>query len=142
MLFVSLSCIAQPDKGHKNQGAGKFEKLESYTIKGRTVSYYRIPADLSREELVKTARKICDVESDKRLIVELILIDDISGLAKYINYAKRASNGDSHAMPPKVWTDKHIIANAQKTMNDGWMLYESNGYVEIVYLEPKLPEKK
>ncbi|MEP6787803.1 MAG: hypothetical protein ABJB40_05185, partial [Acidobacteriota bacterium] len=103
MLGVSLTCTAQTDKGHKNQGTKGFEKLESYTIRNRTVSYYRIPAGLSREELVKTARKICDSESDKRLIVVLIMVDEVSGLAKYINYARRASGGDTHAKPPKLW---------------------------------------
>ena len=51
VLGVFLSCTAQTNKGHKNQGAGTFEKLDGYTIRGRTVSYYRIPADLSREGL-------------------------------------------------------------------------------------------
>ena len=142
MLGVVLSCTAQTDKGHKDLGAKGFEKVETYTIRGRTVSYYRIPADLSREELVKTARKICDIESPGRLTaVFLILIDDVSGLARYVNWAKRASNGDTKAKPPKIWADKHIIANAQNTMNGGWMLYESNGYKEIAYLEPKTEKK-
>ncbi len=142
VLGVILSCTAQTNKGHKNQGAGTFEKLDGYTIMGRTVSYYRIPADLSREGLVEISRKICDSESDGRLIVQLILIDDDSGLARYVKWAKRASDGDTKAKPPKIWVDKHIIANAQKTMSGGWMLYETNGYKEIVYLAPKVPEKK
>ena len=142
MLGVFLSCPAQSDKGRKNQGAKEFEKLESYTIRNQTVSYYRISPDLSREELIKTARKICDKESDGRFIVVLILIDDNSGLASYISYAKRLSHGDMRAKPPKIWVDKHLIANAQKTIGGGWMLSESDGSKEIVYLEPKLPEKK
>ena len=136
LLGGFLSCTAQ---SQKDQDAKKFKRLDSYTVGSRTVSYYKIPAHLSREELVKMARKICDSESDGRLIVYLIFIDDVSGLRKYVTWAKRASNGDTHAKPPKVWVDKHLIANAQKTMNGGWMLYESNGYKEIVYLEPKTP---
>ncbi len=141
LLGAFLSCTAQ---SHKGQDAKKFKKLESYTIGSRTVSYYKIAAHLSREELVKTAGKICDSESPggRVVAITLIFIDDVSGLRKYITWAKRASNGDDRAKPPKVWTEKHLIANAQNTMNGGWMLYENNGFKEIAYLEPKPIGKK
>jgi hypothetical protein len=140
VICIALSCVAQSK--HPAAAAASFKKLEGYTIRGYNVTYYRIPAHLSREDLVKITRKICDAETDRRLVVQLILVDDISGLAKYIDWAKRASNGDETAKMPTVWADKHIIANVQKTLKGGWLLYESYGYKEIAVLEPKGAEKK
>src|SRR4051812_7662010 len=91
VICVALSCAGQSGK---HQSAASFKKLEGYTIRGYNVTYYRIPAHLSREDLVKTARKICDAETDRRLVVQLILVDDISGLARYIDWAKKTSSGD------------------------------------------------
>lgn len=107
------------------------EKLETYTLRGIKFSYYKIPADLSREDLIKTAREIHRSEPD----ANLILVDDVSQIAEYINYAQAFAKNDFEAKLPKEWADKHIVANAQKLVSGKWQLYEGYGYREIAELE-------
>lgn len=106
-------------------------RAESYEIKGFKFTYYLIPKDLNREALIETAQKLHDAEPDRHLI----LIDDESGLADYVNYAKEFSKGNPEAEYPKAWVDEHIIANVQKNMDGSWNLNESNGYEKIAKLD-------
>ncbi len=90
-----------------------------------------IPPGLNRAELIKTAQKLHDDEPN----TNLILVDDESGLADYVEYAKAASKGNMEAEMPKEWADKHIVGNVQKWMSGEWFLCESNGYEKIAALE-------
>lgn len=105
-------------------------KLDTYTIRGFTFSYYLIPTGLSREELIATAQELHDAEPE----AQLLLVDDDSQVQDYITYVKEISRGNEEAKLPKEWADKHIVANLQKLMSGKWMLYESNGYKEIALL--------
>jgi hypothetical protein len=111
----------------KQETVKKNRKLDSYTLRGLTFSYYLIPAGLSRDELIKTAQEIHQGEPD----AQLVLVDDEAGLQDYISYAKAISQGNSDAKLPREWADKHIVANLQKLMSGKWMLYEGYGYKEI-----------
>ena len=125
------------EAGSNNQGSGTTQskqetgklprKLDGYTLRGLTFSYYLIPAGLSRDELMKTAQEIHQGEPD----AQLILVDDESGVGDYIAYAKGVSQGNQDVKLPKEWADKHIVANLQKFMSGKWMLYEGYGYKEI-----------
>ena len=111
----------------KQETAKKPRRLDGYTVRGLTFSYYLIPAGLSRDELMRTAKEIH--ESDPE--AQLILVDDESGVQDYITYVKAVSQGNQDAQLPKEWADKHIVANLQKFMSGKWMLYEGYGYKEI-----------
>jgi hypothetical protein len=111
----------------KQETEKKPRKLDSYTLRGLTFSYYLIPAGLSRDELIKTAQEIHASEPD----AQLILVDDESGVKDYVAYAKGMSQGNQDVKLPKEWADKHIVANLQKLMSGKWMLYEGYGYNEI-----------
>lgn len=115
----------------KQEAGKKIRKLDSYTLRGLTFSYYLIPAGLSRDELIKTAQEIHRDEPD----AQLVLVDDEAGVQEYIAYAKAISQPNSDAKMPKEWADKHIVANLQKLMNGKWRLYEGYGYKEIADLE-------
>lgn len=118
----------QTGTSNAKQESGKLpRKLDSYTLRGLTFSYYLVPAGLSRDELLKTAKEIHDTEPN----AQLILVDDEAGVKDYIAYAKGTSQGDESAKLPKEWADKHIVANLQRLMSGKWMLYESYGYKEI-----------
>ncbi len=111
----------------KQDGGKKSRRLDGYSLRGLSFSYYLIPAGLSRDELIKTAQEIHASEPD----AQLILVDDESGVQDYINYAKGMSQGNQDVKLPKEWADKHIVANLQKLMSGKWMLYEGYGYNEI-----------
>lgn len=114
------------------QGSGTLpRKLDTYTVKGFTFSYYLIPAGLSREELIATAQELHDAEPE----AQLILVDDDSQVQDYITFAKELSRGNDEAKAPKEWADKHIVANLQKLMSGKFMLCESNGSEEIAILK-------
>jgi hypothetical protein len=116
-------------KAEKTKPAG--ERIDGYTVKGFEFVYYKIPANLSREELIETAQKLHEEEPK----AQLILVDDESGVKDYIDYAKSISAGDYEAEMPKEWADKHIVANVQKMMSGKFVLYESYGYKEIAELK-------
>ena len=108
------------------------KKLDAYEIKGFKFAYYLIPADLGREDLLKTAGEIHRREPD----TQLVLVDDDSGVADYIKYVKSISGAaESGAEMPQEWAEKHIVANLQKYMNGRWVLCESYGYKEIGDIE-------
>jgi hypothetical protein len=141
LLGVSLACNrseAKPDlknqtetRATKTETSGETERLESYSLRGLEFIYYKIPADLSREELIETAQKLHEAEPK----AQLILVDDASQVADYVKYAQAVSSGDYDAEFPKQWAEDHIVANVQKLLNGKWMVYESYGYKEIAELK-------
>lgn len=146
-LLVILGCTCSSDDegrqrtGENRQEIGKIEKnsesgdlprkVESYEIKGFKFSYYLIPKNLSRDELIETAQKLHDAEPERHLI----LIDDESGLSEYVEYAREFSSGNTDASYPKDWVNKHLVANVQKNMDGSWYLCEGNLYEKIVRLD-------
>jgi hypothetical protein len=111
----------------KQEAGKKPRRLDGYTLRGLTFSYYLVPAGLSRDELMRTAQEIHAGEPN----AQLILVDDESGVPDYITYVKAVSQGNTDAQLPREWADKHIVANLQKLMSGKWMLYEGYGYKEI-----------
>jgi len=106
-------------------------RLDSYTVRGISFTYYLIPSGLTREGLIAAAQALHDREPK----AHLILVDDQTRLAAYINYAKEFSRGNREAPFPQEWADRHVIANVQKYMSGKWKLCESYGYVEIAELK-------
>jgi hypothetical protein len=132
LLFgINLACSSSDAKQIQTKNAQTIEKLESYTLRGLKFSYYKIPANLKREDLIKTAQEIHEIEPD----AHFVLVDDASQIDEYINYAQAFSKNNFDARLPKEWADKHIVANAQKLVSGKWQLYEGYGYREITDLE-------
>jgi len=141
LLGVALACNrseAKPE--HKNEKpraekretkTGAPERLDSYSLRGLEFIYYKIPANLSREQLIETAQKLREEEPK----AQLILVDDDSQVEDYVKYAKAVSGGNYDAEFPKQWAEEHIVANVQKLLSGKWMLYESYGYKEIAELK-------
>ena len=142
LLGISLACNrseAKPD--FKNQtetratktekNGGETQRLDSYSLRGLEFIYYKIPSNLSREQLIETAQKLHEAEPK----AQLILVDDDSQVEDYVKYAKAVSSGDYDAEFPKQWAEDHIVANVQKLLSGKWMLYESYGYKEIAELK-------
>lgn len=131
LLFsIGLAC-GKDEEEPKQKSESKVQKLETYTIKGLTFSYYRVPAGQSREELIATAQEIHNNEPN----AQLVLVDDDSQLKDYVNYVQEVSKGNTDVKLPKEWADKHIIANVQKYMSGKWMLLQGYGYKEIAALK-------
>jgi hypothetical protein len=131
VLGIGLACNFHDEKPAENKPAAKNQKLESYTLKGLKFAYYKIPANLSREDLINTATELHRAEPD----TQLILVDDDSGLAAYVKYAKDFSGGKTEGEMPKEWADRHIVANLQKYLSGKFMLCEGNGYKEIAEIK-------
>ena len=132
VLAAALGCNFHDEKRAENKpSAPKNQKLESYTIKGLKFSYYKIPANLSREELIKTATELHREEPD----AQLILVDDDSELAAYVKYAKDISSGKYAAEMPIEWAEQHVVANVQKYMSGKFVLCEGIGHKEIAEIE-------
>lgn len=135
LLFTVLGCsnvAKNGETGSKPGDANRPAKLTSYSIKGIKFAWYKVPAGLKGDELIATAQKIHDQESD----TQLILIDDDSQMADYIAYAKAISGqGEIDKPMPAEWADKHIIANVQKYMSGKFVLCEGNGSKEIADLK-------
>lgn len=144
LLGISLACNrseAKPDfknrsetratKIENDDNGSETERLDSYSLRGLEFIYYKIPADLSREELIETAQRLHEEEPK----AQLILVDDDSQVEDYVKYAKAVSSGDYDAEFPKQWAEDHIVANVQKLLSGKWMLYESYGYKEIAELK-------
>lgn len=106
-------------------------RLDSYRLRGVEFVYYKIPANLSRAELIETAQRLREIEPK----AQLILVDDDSQASDYVKYAKAVSGGQYDAELPKQWAEDHIVANVQKLVSGKWMLYESYGYKEIAELK-------
>jgi hypothetical protein len=132
------SGIEKVSAGKFDAGGGGFssselraERLDGYTLRGVEFVYYKIPAGLSRDELIETAQRLHDAEPK----AQLILVDDDSQVSDYVKYAKAKSGGQYDADFPKLWAEEHIVANVQKMLSGKWMLYESYGYREIAELK-------
>ena len=115
----------------KTKKTGETERLDSYSLRGGEFVYYKIPAGLSREELIETAQRLHEEEPK----AQLILVDDDSQVTDYIKYAKAVSAGQYDADFPKQWAEDHIVANVQRLLSGKWILYESYGYREIAELK-------
>lgn len=140
LLAVGLACNLSEARSGEPDAKTKIEKaenkpqtvrLDGYKVRGFEFVYYKIPAGLSREDLIKTAQKLHEAEP----AAQLILVDDDSKVQDYIDYAKAVSAGKYDAELPKAWADKHIVANVQKMMSGKFVLYEGYGYKEIAELE-------
>ena len=141
LLGVSLACNrseAKSDYQNERPRAEKretkndtTERLDSYSLRGLEFIYYKIPANLSREQLIETAQKLHEDEPK----AQLILVDDDSQVQDYVKYAKAVSSGNYDAEFPKQWAEEHIVANVQKLLSGKWMVYESYGYKEIAELK-------
>jgi len=137
LLGLSLACGPSSNSGGSKQPAreseavkepeAKPQRLDSYTIKGMTFTYYLIPAGLSREDLIATAQGLHDFEPN----AQLILVDDRAELQNYINYAKEFSRGNTEAYYPLEWAKRHVTANLQKFVSGKWRLCEGVGVNEI-----------
>jgi hypothetical protein len=142
-LILSIGIACSSDKNSSATVVGekikasteintKPKRLESYTVRGFKFSYYLVPKNLNNEELIQTAQEIRNQESD----AQLILVDDDSGLAEYVNYAKEISKGNHvESKMSKEWANEHIVGNVQKYLSGKWMLCEGNGYREIAELK-------
>ncbi|MCB1025814.1 MAG: hypothetical protein KDB79_15570 [Acidobacteria bacterium] len=135
VIGIGIGCsldTKDPNSSSQNDSEKFPKKLDNYEIKGFKFAYYQIPKGLSREELLKVAQAIHEMETD----TQLILVDDDSKVAEYIKYVKAISgSGEIDEPLPQEWADKHIIANVQKYMNGRWVLCESNGSKEIADLK-------
>lgn len=141
LLGVSLACNRSEAKSESETDAPRAEKretksneterLDSYSLRGLEFIYYKIPADLSREQLIETAQKLHENEPK----AQLILVDDDSQVEDYVKYAKQVSGGNYDAEFPQQWAEQHIVANVQKLVSGKWMIYESYGYKEIAELK-------
>ncbi|HEY0426310.1 MAG TPA: hypothetical protein VGC76_00760 [Pyrinomonadaceae bacterium] len=136
LIFVTGLACSGPGGGNvrtmtEAKNTQLTEKLESYTLRGLRFSYYKIPAGLKKEDLIKTAQEIHEGEPD----AHLVLVDDDAQIAEYINYARAFSKNDFDAELPKEWADKHIVANLQRLVSGKWQLYEGYGYREITNLK-------
>ncbi|NUO52660.1 MAG: hypothetical protein HOV80_27755 [Polyangiaceae bacterium] len=110
----------------------KTAKLDEYTIKGIQFVYFKVPAGLSREQLIEAAQKLHEQEPK----AQLVLVDDDSKVKEYITYAKAISGqGELNEPMPQEWADKHIVANVQLYVSGKFVLCEGNGSKEIAELK-------
>lgn len=116
---------AAKDSGRKTQ------RLDSYTIRGMTFTYYLIPSGLDREELIAAAQALHHGEPK----AQLILVDDTQQLKDYINYVKEFSRGNLDAYFPTEWAKQHAIANVQKFTSGKYKLCRGIGVDEIADLK-------
>ena len=124
--------IEKPSTETTSPATSKSGKLDGYTLRGFKFAYFKIPAGLTKDELIAAAQKFHDQEPD----TQLILVDDDSELADYVKYAKAISGAGEIEKPmPAEWADIHIIANVQKYMSGKFVLCESNGSKEIADLK-------
>lgn len=106
------------------------KKLESYQIRSFKFSYYLIPKNQSRGQLIETAQKLHAEEPG----TNLILVDDDSQLREYPDYVKEFSNGNTGKPYPKEWVKNSLVANVQKFMDGKWYLCEKNLMEKITEL--------
>jgi hypothetical protein len=138
LLIIGLGCASSGENAEKNihaetknQQKEEPKKLDRYTLRGIVFVYYKIPAGLDQEELIEVAQTLHDEEP----AAQLILVDDDSKVAEYIDYAKKISTGDAETRMPKEWADKHIVANVQKYMSGKFVLCLGRGFEEIAELK-------
>lgn len=125
----STAAVATPTVA---PSAAKAVALADYTIKGIQFAYFRIPAGLSREQLIAAAQALHEQQPK----AQLVLVDDDSKLKEYVTYVKAISGqGELTGPVPQEWADKHIVANVQLYTSGKFVLCESNGSKEIAELE-------
>lgn len=133
LLGIGLSCDnfgTSESPTFRNYNEAEPKRIDGYKLRGLEFAYYKIPADLNREELIAMAQKLHEEEPN----AQLILVDDESQVQDYIAYAKAVSSGNYEAKLPKEWADKHIVANLQKMVSGKFILCEGYGYKEIAEL--------
>lgn len=59
-------------------------RIGGYNFLGTNFAYYKIPADLSREDLIALAKRLHENESK----ANLFLVDDVSKIGDYIKFAQ------------------------------------------------------
>lgn len=123
LAFWSCSYSGENKQPDRNSEAAKDserkpQRLDSYTIKGMTFTYYLIPSGLRPEELIAAAQALHHGEPK----AQLILVDDTQQLKDYIHYAKEFSRGNLDAYFPTEWAKQHVIANVQKFMSGKYKL--------------------
>lgn len=106
-------------------------RIDGYNFLGTEFAYYKIPANLSREDLITLAKKLHENEPD----ANLVLIDDDSKVRDYIQFAQIVNPGYNDVEMPKDWADKHIVANVQRHRNGKIVLCEGYGYEQIAELK-------
>lgn len=107
-------------------------RIDSYELLGINYVYYKIPQNLSREDLIETAQKLYESEPNSNLI----LVDDDSKVSDYIKYAKVINPSYNTPSMPKEWADKHIIAAIRKDYWSGKVfLYTGYGNQKITELK-------
>ena len=135
LLSLALGCNLSESKTENpkstSESKSTTQRIDGYNVRGFEFAYYKIPAGLSRQELIATAQKLHQAEPK----AQLILVDDASQVQDYINYAKSISAGNEAGKLPKEWADKHIVANVQKYTSGKFMLCEGYGYKEIAELK-------
>lgn len=130
-VIFGLACSSENNSVNTKSNSDKPLKLDSYTIKGIKFAYYKIPAGLEQNKLIEMAQILHEAEPD----TQLILVDDDSKVAQYIEYAKGISSGNVNVELPNEWANKHIVANVQKYMSGKFVVCEGNGYKEIAQLK-------
>lgn len=106
-------------------------RIDGYNFLGTEFAYYKIPANLSREELIVTAKKLHELEPD----ANLVLVDDDSKVRHYIKFAQLVNPGYNDVEMPRDWAEKHIVANVQRHTNGKIVLCEGYGYKQIAELK-------
>lgn len=105
-------------------------RIGGYNYLGTDFAYYKIPADLSREDLITLAQKLHENEPDGNLV----LVDDESKAQDYIQFAQIVNPNYNDIEIPKNWAEKHIIANVQRHRNGMVSLCKGYGNKEIAGL--------
>lgn len=114
-LAFSFSSVDSANSKTVNESKPANGRIETYKLLGINFSYYKIPQNLSREELITTAQKLHENEPD----ANLILVDDDSKLNEFIRFAKVVNPGYDDPEKPKEWADNHIIAAVRKSYWSG-----------------------
>lgn len=131
-LAFSFSSVDSANSKNVNESKPANGRIETYKLLGINFSYYKIPQNLSREELITTAQRLHEGEPD----ANLILIDDDSKVHDFIKFAKVINPGYNDPEMPKEWAEKHIIATARKSFWSGKTnLYTGYGNQKISELK-------
>lgn len=128
----SFSPVRSGNPKPKKESKKTEGRIDGYNLLGTNYVYYKIPQNLSREDLIAAAQRIYESEPD----ANLILVDDDSKVSDYIKYAKVINPGYEAPQMPKEWADKHIVATIRKDYWSGKIfLYEGCGNQEITELK-------
>jgi hypothetical protein len=136
LTAFNFACdISQAKTENPPQVSGKKEfltkRIDNYNRLGIEFVYYKIAANLSREDLIAVAQQLHETEPN----ASLVLVDDESKVNEYMEFAKLVNPGYNDVEMPKEWADKHIIANLQRYLSGKFVLCEGYGYKEIAKLK-------